>query len=142
MDNKYNNSKVVELTTKDFSGTTLINPQFKNKYSMVKVYAPWCPHCTSMVEDMKFLAENLEKQDIKFGAINGDNPLNKELTSKLGVQWFPYLYMVNEKGVLEHIDISDRNVENILNTICKKTNEYSSNKKGRCCKKVGSKIVC
>lgn len=142
MDNKYNNSKVLELTTKDFSGTTLVNPLFKNKYSLVKAYAPWCPHCTSMVDDLKFLAENLEKYGIKFGAINSDNPLNKELTSKLGVQWFPYLYMVNENGVLEHIDVADRSVENLLNVICKKTNEYSSNKKGRCCRKVGNNIVC
>ena len=142
MDNKYNNSKVVELTTKDFSGTTLVNPLFKNKYSLVKAYAPWCPHCTTMVDDLKFLAENLEKYGIKFGAINADNPLNKELTAKLGVQWFPYLYIVNENGVLEHIDIADRSVENLLNVICKKTNEYSSNKKGRCCRKVDNKIVC
>ena len=151
MDNKYMNSSVFELTTKDFNGTKIINKSFKNNFAVIEIYAPWCPHCISTIDDLKSLATNLNKEGIQFGALNADNPLNKDLISNLGVSSFPTFFMVNVTGKLESVDMGRRSIEEILEAICHKTNEYvgtniykkkQKKKTSKCCKREGNNITC
>lgn len=142
MDNKYNSSYVIELTTRDFYGTKLAHPQFKNHFGLLKVYAPWCPHCTSMVEEMKFLASELSQYEFQVGALNADNPVNRDLARELGVQFFPSFYMIKDDGSVESVNMGNHTLEAMLEVICAKTNEYSNGQKRRCCRKEGDKIRC
>jgi thiol-disulfide isomerase/thioredoxin len=128
MENKYNNSSVAELTIKDFNGIQLVNNSFKSKFGLVKVYAPWCPHCTSMVESVKNAADSLKTKDIIVGAVNATNPINEELVSKIGTQGYPSFYFVNKNGNLEEINLLDRSYEGIIKTVEEKINEASQRK--------------
>lgn len=135
--NKYDNSNVIELTEEDIKDGKIIKLGLKGKYGLLKAYAPWCSHCTAMVDDLKFLAEELKRQDVFIAALNCDN--NKNTSSEIGVQYFPTIFMVNETGELEKIDMPNRSIESILTIICQKTNDYSktgSKKKGKCCRVV------
>jgi thiol-disulfide isomerase/thioredoxin len=144
---KYNKSDVIELKGINFKNKKITHSAFKNKFGFLKVYAPWCPHCTSMVDDMKFLGKELKKEDITIGALNSMNPNNDMIVKQLGVEYFPYLFMVKDDGALEHVDLTSHSVESILDTICKKTNEYvdksiKKTKKAKCCMRDGNNIKC
>ncbi len=144
---KYLKSNVYELKGYDFNGTNIINKAFKNKFGFLKVYAPWCPHCTNMVDDMKYLATELKKENIVFGALNSENPKNSKKLQELDVGYFPSLYMVYDDGKTEKVEMNNNSVEGILDVICNKSNGYvnnskSINKKGKCCKKEGNTIKC
>lgn len=137
--NKYKKTdKVRELDgIKDFNDLKVKNC---NGFGLLKIYAPWCPHCTDMVDDMNFLAEQLEQENINICALNSDNPNNKGICSKLGVTGIPSLMMIKQNGELEEINEllkGQRTVENILNIMCNKTQEYVNHSDGaKCCRTV------
>ena len=147
MDNKYEpGCGVVELEGTDFQNGNIINKCVKNKFGILKAYAPWCPHCTNMVDDMKFLGKQLKKHGIAVCALNSQNDNNREICQKLQIGGIPSLFMIKQKGELENIDniLQDRSIESILKVICDKTTEYSkiNNTKSRCCRKEGNQIKC
>ena len=140
-DDKYgrsNQSNVIELAETDFnSQNKIIRPEFKNKFSLIKVYAPWCTYCVKMTNDINFLANHLPKENIMVGAINYEK--NKELVSNLNVKTFPSMFIANIDGTLENVNMGSRSVEEILNVICIKTKEYSMN---TCCRITANGIKC
>ena len=143
MDNKdyyVDNSNVVELCGDDFQDKIVLNKNYKNKYGLIKAYAPWCGFCKRFKDDMNFLADNLNKQGFTVGALNCDK--YKELSKKLGVPHYPYLFEVYPNGEVKPMEIEGgRNIESILKKICQFTNESGSGK-GKCCRKEGNKINC
>ncbi len=147
VENKYDKkpngkkSNVVQLLDKDFKNKKVINSKIKGKYGILKIYAPWCGYCTTMVDDMNFIADELKPVDFVVAALNYEQ--SKDICREIGVTSFPSMYMISKSGELEDVSssVGNRSVESILDVICKKTNEYSNNK-GRCCKKKGNKIVC
>ena len=121
--NKYgveNNSRVIELTDKDFSGTTLINPKIKGKYCLLKVYAPWCGYCVRMTNDMNFLADSLKKKDIPVATINFEQ--NKELVGRIGSRGFPSMFIVDRSGKLNEVNMGSRSVLEMLKGLQKTIN--------------------
>jgi protein disulfide-isomerase A1 len=146
IENKYDKkpngkkSNVIQLSDKDFKNKKVVKNTLKGKSGILKVYAPWCGFCTTMVDDMNFIADELKPVDFVVAALNYEQ--SKNICSELGVKSFPSMYMISDKGVLEDVSdiVGNRSIESILDVICKKTNEYSN--KGRCCKKKGNKIVC
>ncbi len=118
-------SNVINLSNKDFKDDKL--NKFKGKFCLLKVYAKWCGYCRMMYSDINFLADNLPKKDFKVCALDFDD--NMEIAQKLGVNGFPSLFMVDEKGVLEKLELNNRSIENILDVICSKTEKYNKNKK-------------
>ena len=122
-------SNVVNVSEKDFKGDKLI--KFKLKFSLLKVYAKWCGYCRKMYSDINFLADNLPKNDFKVCALDFDK--NTELASKLKVSSFPSLFMVDDKGNLEQVDMGSRSIHEMLNVICRTTSKYNGKKK--ICKK-------
>ena len=134
------NSEVTELCENDFNGNRIKHKDFKNKYGLVKAYAPWCGHCKALKEDMNFLADNLNKQGFQIGAINCVK--NNSLSKILNVEYYPYLFEVYPSGELKPFRLDgQRNIENILKGICKFTNENNDNG-GKCCRKENNKIIC
>ena len=84
-----------------------------------------------MYSDINFLADNLPKNDFKVCALDFDK--NTELASKLKVSSFPSLFMVDDKGNLEQVDMGSRSIHEMLNVICRTTSKYNGKKK--ICKK-------
>ena len=148
MDNKYESGcGVVELEGTDFQNGNIINKCVEGKFGILKAYAPWCPHCTNMVDDMKFLGRELKKNGIAVCALNTQNETNREIAQKLQIGGIPSLFMIKQGGELENIDniLEDRSVLSLLNVICDKTTEYSKNNnryRKRCCRKVNNEIHC
>ena len=121
-ENKYgneNNSPVIELTENDFDGTTLKSDIFKNKYTLLKIYAPWCGYCVRMSKVMNFLAKELPKRNIQVATINYEK--NKELAGKIGYQGFPTMFIVDKKGKLHETQMGSRSLMEILVAIKFKT---------------------
>lgn len=116
--NKYgieNESNVVELSTNDFTGTSLTNKRFNDKICLLKVYAPWCGYCIRMADDMNFLAKSLGKKDIPVLSINYEQ--NKELVGAIGSNGFPTMFIVDKSGNLHKVNMGSRSVVEILTAI-------------------------
>jgi len=147
MANKFPNGlQVSELTSKDYkisgSQVTITNKLFKNKNGLIMVYAPWCPHCVSMVEPLLHLANELKNYLFKIGAINSENELNKEVVASLGVNGFPTLYYVNTKGKMKEIRSNGRSNDALLKAVCDMTNVDNEETNTFCCEKTNNKYIC
>jgi len=107
MGGEYKNTSVVELGYNDFKvnggSININNSNFKNKLGLVKFYAPWCPHCTNMVESMSFLSDQLKDHGFTVAAVNCDDTTRKndKLAQAIGLEGFPSLYFVNGRGELK-----------------------------------------
>ena len=154
-DNKYGqkNSKVYECMAKHFlskhdkmnnENMYMNDPRFKNKYGIVKFYAPWCGHCSNMVDTLEFLAKELPKIGKPFfvAAVNCTNKSvgNDLLASKMGIRGFPTLFFVNLDGKLEDFNPKSRNIDDLLSEICECTKIYNSN--NTCCSYSNNKLEC
>ena len=132
MQNEYSTKDpVIEINANSFKQINgkfyLKHKKFKNNFSLVKFYAPWCPHCKNMVDVMNAMAEALHEYNFKIFAVNCTKTKNGELAKKMGITGFPTLYLSDNKGLLEeYVDSNDPN--KILTKICKFTN-------GKACKK-------
>ena len=102
----YNGTPVIELSANDFNGKTIINSKFKNKYGLLKVYAPWCGYCKQMEDLLIEIASKLKQHGFVVGALNADNQANNQVGQALNIQGFPTLFLVNKNG-----DVFDYNGE-------------------------------
>uniref|UniRef100_A0A6C0LWF1 Thioredoxin domain-containing protein n=1 Tax=viral metagenome TaxID=1070528 RepID=A0A6C0LWF1_9ZZZZ len=154
-DNKYGhkNSKVYECMAKHFTSRFdsknnekifITAPQFKDKYGIVKFYAPWCGHCSDMVDSLEYLANELPNMGKPFyiAAVNCTNKSvgNDLLASKMGIRGFPTLFFANLEGELESFNPQSRSIEGILAEICDCTKKYNSN--NTCCSYSNNKLEC
>jgi len=156
VDNKYGgeNSNVYELMAQHFIGKNdkiILSHNLTNgKYGIVKFYAPWCGHCSNMVDTLEFLATELPKIDKPFfvAAVNctNTNVGNDILAKKFGVSGFPTLFFVNLDGELEYFNPISRSIEDILKEICKCTKQYNVNSDKKlaniCCTKNKMSLTC
>lgn len=71
------------------------NPAFKNKLGLLKCYAPWCPHCSHMVDDLKYIADAL-KGFYVIGAIDCD--VHKDVAIQMGLNGYPTLFYIDING--------------------------------------------
>ena len=94
----YNGTPVIELSVNDFNGTTIINSKFKNKYALLKVYAPWCGYCKQMEDLLIEIAGKLKPYGFMVAALNADNQVNRQVSEALNIQGFPSLFLVNKNG--------------------------------------------
>jgi len=130
--NYYNDTLVVELVDKDFSGNKIINKNILGNYGLLKCYAPWCPHCKNLINILMFLANGLKKNNFKITSVNSEN---STICDKLGIKGFPTLFLINLDGTLKKFN-GDRSIENILAEICKHTNSKT------CCRKEKDELIC
>ena len=135
-----NDNKVIELSDRDFNDGKVTHRSFKNKFGLLKAYAPWCGFCKRLKDDLIFLGNGLHKNGFQVAALNCD--IYKELSRTIGVRGYPSLYMINPDGSLTEATPSSRSIEDILKYICEYTNNYSENSSGKCCRRDGNNIIC
>tara|TARA_Y100000385_G_C12713154_1_gene475460 strand:- start:163 stop:591 length:429 start_codon:yes stop_codon:yes gene_type:complete len=128
--NKYTKEhSVIELVGSDFNKNKVVNKNFEGKNALIKFYAPWCPHCTVLVEQLDFIAKNLDDHGFKVGAVNVTNKTNKEISQLVGITTIPAFYSMNSNGELVKEEIKgELDMKSILDTICNFTNKKT------CCK--------
>ena len=141
MDNYYDNIKeIIELSPKDFTNNKITNKKIKGHYGLLKAYAPWCGHCHRFQDSMIFLAKGLQKHGFRVCALNCDVKENATIAQGLlplgDSLYFPTLFKIYPNGSIEKMNIPNREMDTLLDTICNFTN------KKKCCKKVNNKLVC
>jgi thiol-disulfide isomerase/thioredoxin len=102
--------------------------------AIIMVYAPWCPHCRSSVDDYKMLGDGIGDY-VNVLAVNGDDPDNKQFLVDHEIRGFPSLLFAKkdisegEEGISE-IDMSDtsRDLGGFVKKIC-----LMSNQQEKCC---------
>lgn len=112
------NDPVIHLTSKDFKNKKIIHPAFKNKVGFLKIYAPWCSHCISMVDTVNSVSKKLKTKNIVIGVCDGTDKRNKKIMEILEVRGFPTLYLVKSDGSLDSYNQGrDENtlISNLLN---------------------------
>ena len=117
---------VVELTPQNFvsdgNNPPTINPEDDKtgqKYGLLKVYMPTCPHCVMMHDAMIKLGESLAGQDFATCALNIGNEENRPIAIGLRVSGVPALFFIDKQGNLKELDIKNRTVPDIANALIK-----------------------
>ena len=136
---------VIELNKNDFSNDNkLTNPNFNNKFGILKVYADWCGHCKNMKDMIKFLGKELKQENFVIGALNYGtyDKDNKPDCLKDKIRSFPSLLMINYDGSIEPLPNNTSNdMDNILDNICIYTEKNATvSSKPKVCKKVSNKL--
>ena len=130
MGSKYEGTSVMELGHDDFQINSdkikVVNQNFKNNLGLVKFYAPWCHHCTDMVESLSYMSDQLKNHGFKVAAVNCDdtNKRNDELAQKVGVEGFPSVYFVNGQGELNDYG-GNRDLKSLLQEVVKMSKQES-----------------
>ncbi len=118
VNNKYRGTQVKTLVDKDFrinnKKVFVKQSVFRGKAGLVKFYTNWCPHCTDMVEGLTFLAENLKKYDIAFGAVECEG--DTTVADTLEVDALPSIFLVKKNGRLKPYS-GATDVESLLDAI-------------------------
>ena len=107
---EYKGTNVQSLNKRDFTikgdKVYVKAAKFKGNVGVIKLYAPWCPHCQNMVKPLSKLADVLKPYAISVGAVDCDNTRanNNVLAEKLGLEGFPTMYIVKKNGRLMQHD--------------------------------------
>ncbi len=96
-----------QMRKEGFEDMKLESFEESKKPSMVLFYAPWCPHCKSMMGDWQKLQEEAGK-DMEIVKINCDE--KPELAERHGVKGFPTIILFKD-GKKIHFEGS-RNIQN------------------------------
>jgi thiol-disulfide isomerase/thioredoxin len=90
---------VVKLDDGSFLRSVKIRDSYWDKPGIIKVYAPWCPHCQSSVESIKKLASSLKKSTVYVL----DGTVNPMFRFAHGVNAYPTFYKVLENGTVSDV---------------------------------------
>lgn len=97
---------VIMLDDGSFLRSVKIRDEKWNGPGILKVYAPWCPHCQSKVEDMKRLAEQYEIYVL-------DATVNPMFRFAHAVSAYPSFFKVLDNG--EVGDMIDGDLPEVIN---------------------------
>jgi len=111
-------SLVINLSEKTFDEELK-----KKEFTLVEFYAPWCPHCKTLVPEYEKLAKAIEedaelKDKITIAKVDCEE--HKSLPGKFGVQGFPTLKLFKNGQLYKDFE-GARNADSIKNFILKKT---------------------
>ena len=82
--------------------------------SLVLFYAPWCPHCKSMLPEWAKLKSN-NKTDIAIKKVNSDD--NPELCKQYKIEGFPTVLLIDSNGQVIAIYEGARTAESLAEFI-------------------------
>ncbi len=90
---------VVKLDDGSFLRSVKIRDAHWDKPGIIKVYAPWCPHCQASVEAINNLAKSLKKSTVYVI----DGTVNPMFRFAHGVNAYPTFYKVLKDGTVSDI---------------------------------------
>lgn len=120
----FGNTYVQNMSNNDFNGIDIesSNPR---KTGIIMFYAPWCPHCHSMVPILNEVADNIYENsntnDIIVGSVDCTSNSNQDLNDTMNIMGYPTLKLyVDGKYVSDYSGPRDANA--LLLTIQKLKN--------------------
>lgn len=132
--NLYAGKKHVNVVTeKDFDLTGTV-PKLKKKglCGYLKIYAHWCPHCVTKVDNWAYFAEAM--QDHKnFAICVAEESTIPNVAEKLGVQGFPTFFEIMEDGSLIKYE-SQFSLTDLMGGLCKNQGRFCGMTKQLCSK--------
>lgn len=109
----FGNTYVQNMSNDDFNGANIANSN-PRKTGIVMFYAPWCPHCHSMVPVLNELADNIYENantnDIIVGSVDCTSNSNQDLNDTMNIIGYPTLKLyVDGKYVSDYSGPRDAN---------------------------------
>ena len=109
----FGNTYVQNMSNNDFNGIDIesSNPR---KTGIVMFYAPWCPHCHSMVPVLNEVADNIYENantnDIIVGSVDCTSSSNQDLNDTMNIMGYPTLKLyVDGKYIADYSGPRDAN---------------------------------
>ena len=106
------NSKVIELTTKDFVDKKIKNTKQKG---IILFGAPWCGYCVRTAPEFE-KASKLMGNNYRFYYIDASK--EKEIARRFKITGFPTIKYVDASGVIYKDFSGDRSSKSFLDNIC------------------------
>jgi len=137
MNDKFKNTKVKELSDKDYDISKSIKIKNNKNQGIVVFYYYWCGYCEMVKPELLKLAE---KKNISVYAIHGDNAYNKKAFEFLAVQGVPHLRYVTKSGIISKQYTGQRKMEDLLKYIKTSSAQKGGKKIKKSTKKPAKKI--
>jgi len=112
----------------DWTYDAVVNSGNETRWVFVEVYAPWCGHCESLVDELRKVAEAFEYRlfSILLVKINGEE--NEELYQRFRVERYPTLFITKpyvegeEELIIPFDPAVERTADSIIEFIFDNTN--------------------
>jgi len=78
---------------------------------LLVLYAPWCPHCRTLLDNLPELADKLKDSGVTIGVINADAEPSVQM--QFSLHGFPSIFMAHDGEVYGFPTKVGRNVENL-----------------------------
>ena len=114
-----------------------LSEETKGKVVVLNFWATWCPPCMALVPHERELVEKMKDKPFALIGINGDPELNEDVraiitekkitwrsfkneqkdqpsfASSWGIEGWPTLYVIDHKGVIQHIQAGGRDLDKL-----------------------------
>ena len=114
---EYINTKVKELSKKDYKIDNKVIIMNNKKPGLVVFYNYWCGYCQMVKPEFIKLTKN---KKYNFYAVHGENPSNKKIFQHFLIQGVPQIRYVNKNGKIGNIFNGERNVQGMLQALKQK----------------------
>jgi len=124
------NDSVIQLNDSKFVGTKMkVSKDVFQGPGLLKIYAPWCPHCISKVDDMNRLAKILPQEGAQVYVINAEK--NQIFSRFFNIEGYPSFAYVNQNKMVEPLTNSDGepvyDTQSVIKALCDHHNKCISN---------------
>lgn len=114
---EYTNTKVKELSPKNYKIDNKVIIMNNKKPGLVVFYNHWCGYCKMVKPEFIKLTKN---KKYNFYAVHGENPLNKEIFQYFLIQGVPQIRYVHKNGKIGDIFNGERNAQGMLQALKQK----------------------
>ena len=125
MNDKFKNTKVKELTDKDYDISKSIKIKNNKNPGIVVFYYYWCGYCQIIAPELLELAK---KNNVNVYAIHGDNEYNKKAFEFLGIEGVPHLRYVTKSGIISKQYTGERKMNDLHKYITKSSSQTRGKK--------------
>lgn len=110
--------QIIKDPVEDKYDVQFINPMFTGKNGLVVAYAPWCPHCEEMQDDLIEIAR-VTRGLYPIGTINvtDTNRGNNILADYLNIEGYPTIKYYDQ-GEFKDYTANGRNAVDFLRFLC------------------------
>ena len=129
-----------EIEGKDIAGKPIKLSDFRGKVVVLDIWATWCGPCRAMIPHERDMVSELKDKPFALISISGDQEkealekfLKKEempwthlwngdvgnITEKWSVEYFPTIYVLDQKGVIRFKDVRDKELSAAVEKLLK-----------------------